>query len=96
MVAARFVEPGEQRWAKHWRSDEGRVLRAHWYIGGCMREHVDVLVRERGDVLERWVVQSADGEGLDPILGPIPAAARDARLLGGDAYRGDPSIGLLP
>lgn len=96
MVAARYLEPGDRQWAKHWRGDEGRVLRGHSYIGGCERMHSDVLVRERDGVLERWIVHTGDGEGLEPILGAVPDDARDARLLRDDAYRGDPSIGALP
>ncbi len=91
-VAARYLDPGSQRWAKIWRGEEGRVLRGHVYIGGCERTHIVVEVRERGELLERWMVYTGDGR-VDDVLGPIPADARIVEGVAGDSYEGDPSIG---
>lgn len=93
-VAARYLDPGSQRWAKIWRGEEGRVLRGHVYIGGCERTHIVVEVRERGELLERWMVYTGDGR-VDDVLGPIPADARIVDGVAGDSYEGDPSIGRL-
>ena len=96
-VATRYVEAGAQRWAKFFRDEEGsRVLRGHAYIGGCERTHFDVLVRERGQILERWVVATNDGRSMDAILGPIPGEARAVQRARSDEYRGDPSVGPVP
>lgn len=93
-VAARYLDPGSQRWAKIWRGEEGRVLRGHVYIGGCERTHIVVEVRERRDLLERWMVYTGDGR-VDDVLGPIPPDARIVEGVAGDSYEGDPSIGRL-
>lgn len=95
MVAERYLDRGAQRWAKHWRDESGRVVRGHTFIGGCERVHLDVLIRERGDVLERWIVNSDNGRRLDPILGAIPADAREIPEATSDRYEGDPSIGSV-
>ena len=92
-AAARYVDPGSQRWAKAWRGEAGREMRGHAYIGGCERTHIDVVVRERGPVLERWRVYTSDGEGGDAILGETPSHARSLASVRGDSYEGDPSIG---
>ena len=92
-AAARYVDPGSQRWAKTWRSAEGRVMRGHTYIGGCERSHIDVELRERAGVLERWRVVTGEGEGIDAILGPTPSDARTVEGVRGDSYEGDPSTG---
>ena len=92
-AAARYVDPGSQRWAKAWRGEAGREMRGHAYIGGCERTHIDVVVRERGPVLERWRVYTSDGESGDAILGETPSHARSLASVRGDSYEGDPSIG---
>lgn len=93
MAAARYLDDGSERWARHWRGEEGRVMRGHTYIGGCERTHIDVVVRERGEVLETWVVHSAHGRGFDSILGAMPDGSVEIREARSDDYRGDPSIG---
>jgi len=100
VVAARFVEPGAERWATYWRDDEGRALRGHAYIGGCERTHVDVLARERGDAIELRVMhtglQQQDREALLRAgLGAVPADALPAPGVDGGGYPGDPSIGRV-
>lgn len=100
VVAARFVEAGDERWATYWRDDEGRALRGHAYIGGCERTHVDVRVRERGDAIELRVMhtglQQQDREALLRAgLGAVPADALPAPGVDGGGYPGDPSIGRV-
>ncbi|MFK7986243.1 MAG: hypothetical protein AB8I08_09440 [Sandaracinaceae bacterium] len=92
---ARYLEPGNERWAKAFHDDDGnRVMRGHSYIGGCERAHVDVLVRERGTALERWRAYGSAPTTVGP-LGRIPDDAHDIEDGVPEGYAGDPSIGPL-
>lgn len=96
MVAARYVEGGELRWAYRFRDAEGRrVVLGHSYIGGCERTHIDVRIVEHDGFLERWTVQSSLREGVDEILGARPPDAVEIESARRDLYGGDPSIGAL-
>lgn len=94
-VMSRYVEVGTDRWAKAWTDEDGaRVLRGHSYIGGCERTHIDVLVRERGQTLERWVALNGDPTRDGPFA-RIPDDAHDVEDGIVDRYAGDPSTGPL-
>ena len=96
LASDRFLVRGEHRSATTWRTEGGRVLRGHTYIGGCERSDVDVLVREgEGGALEVWTVFAGEPEGIDVLFGPTPADARDVPEARSDRYEGDPSIGQL-
>jgi hypothetical protein len=90
-VAARYLEPGHERWAFTWTDEGGRVFRGHTYIGGCERTHIDVLVRERGAVLERWIAYSPRGR----IGSAHPATPHDAAAVAvtADSWGGETSTG---
>jgi hypothetical protein len=92
----RYLDPGEQRWARFYRDGSGlRVVRGHVYIGGCERTHTSVMVREREDGIEIWTAHS--GSPRAPrALPPIPSDARRVPGVVGDSYEGDPSIGAVP
>lgn len=92
---SRYVEVGTERWAKAWAEPDGsRVLRGHSYIGGCERTHIDVLVRERGETLERWVAMSGEPTQDGPFAS-MPDDARDVSDTIVEGYAGDPSTGPI-
>lgn len=99
MVAARYLADGSERWAIVTRDGDQRVLRGHYFIGGCERTHTDVVVRERGAVLERLEVHTGTVQRnrearVERALGPVPEGTS---LLDPEAsgYAGDPSVGRL-
>ncbi len=92
VVMDRYGANGTERWAYHFRGDDGsRRLVGHYYVGGCERTHFLTTFVEREGRLEHYVAIGADA----PILLPIPPDARRADVDEG-AYVGDPSIGFQP
>ncbi len=93
-VAARYMEGGEERWARSWRDADGRrVLRGHSFIGGCERVHVHILVRERESGSEMWKLFGDDADDIERALGTIPTDAVAVPDAERPRYAVDPSIG---
>ena len=98
-AVGRYLEPGDDRWAKVWIDEAGhRHLRSHTFIGGCVRTHIDIHFQQRVDdqglgVLERWFAYS--GTGQAELFGPVPGDAASVTLERDAPIGFDPSIGRV-
>ncbi len=73
----RYLETGtdpDERWARAWEDADGnRVLRGHAY-NRFDESHIDVVVRTRGEVLERYRASGHEPTSVDPFGVPPEGA----------------------
>lgn len=100
-VAARYVQPWGNPWAKAWVDENGRRhFHGHWRMDGCERSIDELRIDEEGSYLRHTHFSTwPDGIGtrrhermMSDWMTPVPPSARAIRIAEEPTF--DPSTGI--